>query len=431
MMHSESKGKVEQLLRKGVAIPNPQSVLIGDEVELDHIAGDRVVIYPGCKIFGEKTLIMPGARLGYEGPVTVEDCQIGPNVELKGGFFRRSALLEKANVGYGAQVRDGCILEEEANGAHTVGFKQTILFPFVTVGSLINFCDCLMAGGTSRKNHSEVGSSYIHFNYTPNQDKATPSLIGDVPRGVMLNQPPIFLGGQGGLVGPVRVEYGTVIAAGVVYRKDALDGGKLILGQGPLVREGQDRDFVTNFYSGLYFHIKCQTLNNINYIANLIALRQWYVRVRSQFFGGDPMGQMFYEGVLDKLDMAINERIERFRAFVQKMPESAEKYRKIMKEGGNERLLRQKEELFDRWQDVEATLAKSRDEAGDSSHSEPFLERINDLIKEKGCDYVAVIQGLDKSWSANGTKWLQGIVDGINQQVIELIPFFSDNTDNI
>ncbi len=113
----------------------------------------------------------------------------------------------------GAQVREGCILEEEANASHTVGLKQTILFPFVTLGSLINFCDCFMAGGTSRKNHSEVGSSYIHFNYTPNQDKATASLIGDVPKGVMINQAPIFLGGQGGLVGPSRIGYGTVIAA--------------------------------------------------------------------------------------------------------------------------------------------------------------------------------------------------------------------------
>ena len=30
-----------------------------------------------------------------------------------------------------------------------------------------------MAGGTSRKDHSEVGSSYIHFNFTPDGDKTT------------------------------------------------------------------------------------------------------------------------------------------------------------------------------------------------------------------------------------------------------------------
>jgi len=416
LMYSESKKKVERLIQKGVAIPNPESVLIGDGVEPDRIAGDGVVIYPGCRIFGEKTLIMPGAKLGYEGPVTVEDCQIGPDVELKGGFFRRSVFLEKANMGYGARVRDGCILEEEANGAHAAGLKQTILFPFVTLGSLINFCDCLMAGGTSRKDHSEVGSSYVHFNYTPNQDKATPSLIGDVPRGVMLNQPPIFLGGQGGLVGPLRVEYGNVIAAGVVYRKDALEEGKLLLSHGQIDR-GAD------YYPGVYRHIKNPVVNNVNYIANLVALREWYVGVRSQFMRGDSMGEMLYKGVLDKLSMALDERIRRFKALSQKMPESVEKYRKIMKGQASEDLLRQKQELFDRWQEVEAIFADSREDPGDPSLREPFLEHVDKHInKESG--YVAVIQGLDRQWSARGTGWLRGIVDTINNRVLEIMPSY-------
>ena len=86
-----------------------------------------------------------------------------------------------------------------------------------------------MSGGTSRQDHSEVGSSYIHFNYTPNQDKATPSLIGDVPSVVMLNQRPIFLGGQGGLVGPCRMAFGTVIAAGSICRKDVLEPDRLVI----------------------------------------------------------------------------------------------------------------------------------------------------------------------------------------------------------
>jgi UDP-N-acetylglucosamine/UDP-N-acetylgalactosamine diphosphorylase len=42
-------------------------------------------------------------------------------------------------MGLGAQVREACILEEQASAAHCVGLKQTILFPFVTLGSLINF----------------------------------------------------------------------------------------------------------------------------------------------------------------------------------------------------------------------------------------------------------------------------------------------------
>ena len=174
---------------------------IGEEVDVGRIAEDAI-IHPGCRIYGSKTLICKGAELGYEGPVTIKDCFVGPDVKLKGGYFEKSVFLEGTEAGSGAHVRAGTILEEYASIAHTVGLKQTILFPFVTLGSLINFCDCMMAGGTGRKNHSEVGSSYIHFNYTPNQDKATASLIGDVPKGVMIDQKPIFWEGRAGWSGP-------------------------------------------------------------------------------------------------------------------------------------------------------------------------------------------------------------------------------------
>ncbi|HZL05359.1 MAG TPA: UDP-N-acetylglucosamine pyrophosphorylase, partial [Coriobacteriia bacterium] len=148
---------IVRLIERGVAIPNPFSLDIGDDVDIDRISGDGVTLMPGCRIHGAKTAISAGCTLGAEGPVTVVDCRLGPKVALKGGYFKQSVFLEKANMGLGAHVREGCLLEEEANGAHTVGLKQTILLPFVTLGSLINFCDCLMAGGTSRKDHSEVG----------------------------------------------------------------------------------------------------------------------------------------------------------------------------------------------------------------------------------------------------------------------------------
>jgi len=211
--------KVICLLKKGVRMTNPFSVEIGDEVNPERIA-DSSIIYGSARIYGEDTVISPEVKLGFEGPVTLINCQLGNAVELRGGYFNNSVFLDKAAMGSNAQVRSGCLLEEEAGGNHCVGLKQTILFPFVQLGSLINFCDCLMAGGTSRRNHSEVGSSYIHFNYTPRQNKATPSLIGDVPRGVMLREPPIFLGGQGGIVGPVQIDYGTVIPAGIICRQD-------------------------------------------------------------------------------------------------------------------------------------------------------------------------------------------------------------------
>jgi len=316
-------------------------------------------------------------------------------------------------MGSGSHVREGTILEEEASVAHTVGLKQTILFPFVTLGSLINFCDCFMAGGTDRKNHSEVGSSYIHFNYTPNQDKATPSLIGDVPNGVMLNKNPIFLGGQGGLIGPCRLTYGTTIAAGTINRKDELNSGHLILG-------GAGKGGSIPFTSVVYRSEKRVVNNNIIYIANLMALMQWYNHVRSMFISQD-FPQPLLDGLKEKLNMAIEERVKRLGELCLKMPDPD-----IAKET-SERLMRQKNELRDRWPEMEDVFKTHKNKKGDLSTRDLFLEKINRGIKKSGRDYIPVIKGLSVENVTQGTKWLQGIVDGITSQIIEIIPNFNSD----
>ena len=391
-MKNQSISKIERLLKKGVKIPNPGSVEIGDDVITERISGDGVVIHSGCRIFGNSTLILQGTRLGYEGPATIENCQVGPLVELKGGFFREAVFLKKVTIGSGSHVREGTILEEESNVAHTVGLKQTILFPFVTLGSLINFCDCFMSGGTSRKDHSEVGSSYVHFNYTPNQDKATPSLIGDVPNGVMLSRKPIFLGGQGGLVGPCRLAFGTVTAAGTICRKDELRPGRLVF-------EERGKGGNIPFVPGMYRNIKRLMINNVIYIANLIALNQWYIHVRSQFISYD-FPEALLNGLKEKLKLTIDERIKRLKEFCQK------------------------NELYDRWPELEESFKELRTEEGDRSLRDIFLEKINPGIKESGSDYISVIKGLESKDAESGTLWLQGIVDQITANILKIIPSF-------
>ena len=86
--------KVNQLIEKGVHILSPQSVDIGSDVDINRISADSVTIYAGCKIYGRETLILKGAKLGYEAPVTIENCHIGPHVELKGGFLKDAVFLK-------------------------------------------------------------------------------------------------------------------------------------------------------------------------------------------------------------------------------------------------------------------------------------------------------------------------------------------------
>jgi len=418
MTEKEPYAKVQQLINKGVRIPSPESITIGEQVPLESISGDGVVIHAGSKIFGPATVIREGCELGLEGPVTIENCQLGAKVRLKGGYFSNSTFLDRADMGLGAHIRSGCLLEEESNGAHTVGLKQTILLPFVTLGSLINFCDCLMAGGTSRKNHSEVGSSYIHFNYTPDQDKATPSLIGDVPRGVMLNQKPIFLGGQGGLVGPVRIGFGTVIAAGTIYRKDFPQGNGLLFSQAAIKKQQPH-------YPLLYPGIKKLMKNNINYIANIIALRRWYLDVRSSFFPSTTVDQALYHGAVEKLDMVISERIDRLGRVAEKMTQSIEVYQQVRQEKASQKSIQLRKEFLDQWPALQGFFEECSQATGEEEKREPFLKLIHRMIQENGRDYLTVIKGMDDEGSALGTEWLQKLVDEINTKAEKIIPSLS------
>ncbi len=398
---------VHKLMEKRVRISNPQAVEIDADVDIDRISGDGVVIHSGCRIWGKDTLILPGTILGHEAPVTIENCQLGSHVELKGGYFKQAVFLNKAKAGLGAHVREATILEEEASIAHTVALKQTILFPFVTLGSLINFCDCLMAGGTSRRDHSEVGSSYIHFNFTPNQDKATASLIGDVPRGVMLNQSPIFLGGQGGIVGPRRLGYGITVAAGTILRKDELKSDRLIIGS-----PGKGGNLA--FTPGLYRNSKTIVVNNIVYIANLLALKQWYDQVR-QLFLSELFPRPLLDGLQDKVRLAIAERIKRLEAVCLKMRQTESK-------NGHSKSANMETELAKRWPDLKAMILTQQSHGGAVEMRDPFLESVNLGLANISRDYISVIQGLDPEDSERGTLWLQGIIDDILRDTRTIMP---------
>jgi hypothetical protein len=409
------KSKIKQLIDKGVRIVCPESIHIGKEVDVDNISADGVELFAGSKIYGKTTVISNKAKIGQEAPATVKNCQIGSRVELKGGYFEGAVFLAKAKAGLGAHVREASIFEEQANIAHTVGTKHTILFPFVTLGSLINFCDCLMAGGTSRKNHSEVGSSYVHFNYTPNQDKATASLIGDVPHGVLLNQAPIFLGGQGGMVGPCRLAFGTIAAAGTIVRKDELRPGHLLFGGLP--KEGS-----RPYQPGSFGNSRRAVVNNIVYIANLMALSQWYRHVRRLFVSKD-FSDLMLAGLKEKLNWAISERIRRLEGFCHQInedPAGSEKSAQATMLSA----AKQRQELIANWSQLKDLFEQFNTENGDEARRDAFLETVQRGISRNGPDYISVIQQLSPIEGELASAWLQGIVDRIVKGALKIIPSF-------
>jgi bifunctional UDP-N-acetylglucosamine pyrophosphorylase / glucosamine-1-phosphate N-acetyltransferase len=393
--------RVRDLLNRGVLIPCPHSVEVDNSLNPERIA-PGVIIHTGCRISGTETSIGPGSEIGKEAPAVIEDCQLGHKVDLKGGYFSGATFLDGANMGSSAHVRPGTLLEEEAGGAHAVGFKQTIFLSFVTAGSLINFCDALMAGGTSRKNHSEIGSSFIHFNFTPHQDKATASLVGDIPRGVFLDQPPIFLGGQGGLVGPARIAYGTITAAGTICRQDILEERQLFFGPPP-VKESLP------FASGIYRDIKRVIANNLIFIGNLWAIKAWYQFVRMRSMPADIYTRACHAGALVQIESGLKERIKRLKELAGKMPYSLKHARS---ETGNDlppQIRAQQQGLIDRWPEMEAQLEAGPQRAIASANRDPFLKSWEQTDVSSG--HINAVNSLSPAAREAGAAWLQEIVD--------------------
>ena len=160
------------------------AVYVSADIELARIATEGVVFYPGVRLTGAETLVCPNTTLGELGGVVLHDVAVGPGARVQRGSAEHSTLLAGAVLGPDAHVRSGTILEEGASTAHAVGLKQTLIAAYACIGSNVNMCDCYLGGGRSSSDHSEVGSGFIHFNFSPfgaSGDKASASIFGPVP----------------------------------------------------------------------------------------------------------------------------------------------------------------------------------------------------------------------------------------------------------
>jgi hypothetical protein len=308
------EGRLQVLMERGVRIVDPRQTFVAEDVRPERIF-PGAILYPGTRLLGARTLVGPQAAVGHEGPATLQDAVLGQGAGIASGYAEGAVLLRGARAGGNAHLREGTLLEEEASTAHAVGLKQTILLSFVTLGSLINLCDLLMAGGSSRDDHSEVGSGFIHFNFTPwgrRGDKATPSLVGDVVRGVFLRNPRIFLGGAGGMVGPRAVGYGSVVAAGQVVRRD-VPPGRLVM------QRGRDLDVAVEQPADSKTDGIAR--QNVEFIAQLHALRAWYrevrlVRAPAQDRIEDRAQRWVLEEAAANIDVGIAERLKRLGSYL-------------------------------------------------------------------------------------------------------------------
>jgi hypothetical protein len=206
-----------------------------------------------------------------------------------------------------------------------------------------------------------------------------------------------------------------VIAAGEVRRGDCPEGGKLLQGEGKQAS-------AKPFHPGLYGDIRRRVTNNILYLANLLALRQWYIHVRFSFPGDPEMGEALYRGALETLDAAMAERLARFKVLAEKMGKSLELGESFLPEETRGDVLRQQREFRERWPELSACVTDRREEEAGRKERDGFLANIVSVRDAQGNDYIRTIRSLDRGVSSLGTLWLQRVVAAVAERALACVP---------
>ena len=406
----------------GVIIPDLSSVRIGREVAVGKIAAGAL-LHPFVRINGSKTEIHAGANIGMSGPatidnswigekvvvgslgaVTLKDTVVGPGSILGSGVAEQAVLLGKESMvnnfstGYGFRIRRGTLYEEDASSAQHTDTKMTVLFPWTTLGSNINFCDVLLAGGTGPEPgfFSEVGSGTIHFNFSIRGDKATASLFGDATRGVFLDQQRLFIGGNNSLLGPIQADFGAMTAADVRI-KGSFSAG---LNFGQSLPRGK-----IDYNSLIFLGALGIVTKQINVIAELTSLLNWYQQIRIACIADTSQKKFIYESGLRIVKLNHQERLLQLQRFVDALASSqnlTSKAKTVSKKETTEQI-----KLLERWSHIQKRLVEP-------TQFELLVPNLlKDSIREQQAQgkaaYTKLITSLSEPVKKAGKHWLKSI----------------------
>ncbi len=381
--------RLARLSDRGVDVWGAERVYVGEEVPLENIE-PGVSLY-NATLTGASTCVGAGSRLGLSGHVRLADCQLGCDVDLGAGTFEGGTFLDGAKIRGWAEVRPGVLIEEDAEAAHTVAFKNTILTAGSVTGSLINFCDVFLTGGTSREDHSEVGSGVVHFNFDPRGDKWG-SVFGDAT-GVLMRSAPVFIGGKCGIVGPLHVDYGAVLAAGSVVRRN--------VGSDRILYDAGETAEVHGFDREVYTALRRKFLTTARLIGSLWALDAWYEHVRMAY--AEPSQRPVYESARAQAIVHVAERVNRLRKIIAKLERSIVKVERGADEG-LKALVPQHRKLIEKEAEIAKALAHKPDIGGPPT---AFLAAYEAARQES--PHVAAVQALNDDHAAAAAQWLRRV----------------------
>jgi len=181
--------------------------------------------------------------------------------------------------------------------------------------------------------------------------------------------------------------YGTLIAAGTVWENDCPQGGCFSRDR-PCLRAPPARRPVPQ--------VRRKVCNNLLYIGNLAALRQWYVHIRRPFLQAREEGARSTRGPW-RSSTADGGTDRELRALAGKMETSIAVAEKVLQ--GREKVahLRHKRELLQNWPEVQKKLSGLADDSIGEGGRSLFLSAIDERLS-KGPTITSLLSG---PWTGN------------------------------
>mgnify|MGYP007088140499 CR=1 FL=1 len=204
------------------------------------------------------------------------------------------------------------------------------------------------------------------------------------------------------MVGPARIAYGTVIAAGTICRKDILDERSLYAAPAEIK---EARAFAVGVYRG----IQRIVINNLIYIGNLWALRAWYRQARNRTMSADIFSRACHAGALAQIEDGLTERIKRLKELADRMPLSLERARAETGEDLPPAIRAQQQALAHRWPEMEARLKAGPPTTDGAAHRDAFLKEWQQVEAASG--HIRAVGALSPAARKAGAAWLQEIAD--------------------
>lgn len=191
------------LMRSGVAMINPDTVTIGQNVIIE----ENVVIHPNTYITGN-SFIKKGAQIGPN--TEIHNSQVGQNVICKHSLVFNSEILDNSSVGPFAHLRDGAVVGPNNRIGNFVEIKKS------TTGDTFKASHLAYIGDATIGNNVNFGCGSITVNYD-GVNKYKTNIGNDV-----------FIGCNSNLIAPIKIDDDAFIAAGSTLDKNVPKGSLAI-----------------------------------------------------------------------------------------------------------------------------------------------------------------------------------------------------------